>query len=120
MDALLAQGLSDAAYAEAVKDLNDELSQSTPLVGDLADDQKALVKSTLKALLDPYRAEDVKEAFALIEKAGGLDQLHMAFYQEGDLEDDKIWDMWRIEGPGLVCHFRGAPHVHAYINITAG
>jgi hypothetical protein len=28
-----------------------------------------------------------------------------------------MWDMWRIEGPSFVWHFRGAPHVHAYINI---
>jgi hypothetical protein len=41
----------------------------------------------------------------------------MAFYQEEDLESDKVWDIWRVEGPTLVCHFRGAPHVHAYINV---
>ena len=41
----------------------------------------------------------------------------MAFYQDGDLQSDKEWDIWRIEGPGMVWHFRGAPHVHAYINI---
>ncbi len=83
----------------------------------LSDDQKELVESTLKVLLAPYREEDVDEVMAILKQGGGLDMLHMAFYQEGDLEEDPMWDIWRIEGPSLVWHFRGAPHVHAYINI---
>jgi len=86
-------------------------------VDELADDQKELVESTLKVLLAPYRQEDVEEVMAILKSSGGLDQLHMAFYQEGDLESDQVWDIWRVEGPSLVWHFRGAPHVHAYINI---
>ena len=53
----------------------------------------------------------------IVKSNGGTDKLHMAFYQNGDLGNDKVWDMWRVEGPGFVWHFRGAPHVHAYINI---
>ena len=75
------------------------------------------MESTLKVLLAPYREEDVDEIMAILKQGGGLDRLSMAFYQEGDLEEDKMWDIWRIEGPSLVWHFRGAPHVHAYINI---
>ena len=86
-------------------------------VGELSDDQKKLVESTLKTLLAPYRPEDVDEVMAIIKSSGGIDKLHMAFYQNGDLKDDKVWDIWRVEGPSLVWHFRGAPHVHAYINI---
>lgn len=86
-------------------------------VDQLSDDQKELVEATLKVLLAPYRKEDVDEVMEILKNTGGLDQLHMAFYQEEDLNDDKIWDMWRVEGPSLVWHFRGAPHVHAYINI---
>ncbi len=86
-------------------------------VDELADDQKELFKSTLKSLFAPYRQEDVDEAIEIVKSNGGLDQMHMAFYQEEDLESDKVWDIWRVEGPSLVCHFRGAPHVHAYINV---
>jgi hypothetical protein len=86
-------------------------------IGELSADQRQLVQSTLTALLDPYRKEDVEEAMAIIGGPEGLEKLHMAFYQEGDLEDDKVWDIWRIEGPTMAWHFRGAPHVHAYINI---
>ncbi len=83
----------------------------------LSDDQKELVEATLKVLLAPYRSEDVDEVMSILKNNGGLEKLNMAFYQEEDLESDKVWDIWRIEGPALVWHFRGAPHVHAYINI---
>ena len=59
----------------------------------------------------------IEEATALLKKGGGLKKLRMAFYRGGDLKNDKVWDIWRIEGPTFVAHFRGAPHVHAYINI---
>ena len=87
-------------------------------VSELSSDQKQLVEATLKTLLAPYRTEDVDEVMAILKASGGLDKLHMAFYQQGDLKDDKVWDVWRVEGPSLVWHFRGAPHVHAYINIA--
>ena len=87
-------------------------------VGDLSQDQKQLVEETLKVLLAPYREEDVEEVMAILQASGGVDKLHMAFYQQGDLNGDQVWDMWRVEGPSFVWHFRGSPHVHAYINIS--
>ncbi len=86
-------------------------------VGQLSADQKQLVNKTLQVLLAPYRQEDVDEAMEIVKNSGGTDKLHMAFYQQGDLGNDKTWDIWRVEGPSFVWHFRGAPHVHAYINI---
>lgn len=86
-------------------------------VNKLSADQQELVESTLKVLLAPYREEDVDEVMEILKSSGGLGQLHMAYYQEEDLDDDQVWDIWRVEGPSLVWHFRGAPHVHAYINI---
>jgi hypothetical protein len=59
----------------------------------------------------------VDEAMEILKASGGLDKLHMAFYQQDDLQSDKVWDIWRVEGLSFVWHFRGAPHVHAYINI---
>ncbi|MDP6468069.1 MAG: DUF3500 domain-containing protein [Pirellulaceae bacterium] len=87
-------------------------------VGSLSPDQIELVESVLKTLLAPYREQDVKEVFRVLKATGGLDTLHMAFFQDNDLNDDKVWDIWRVEGPSFVWHFRGAPHVHAYINIA--
>lgn len=86
-------------------------------VSDLSDDQQQLVEESIRVLLDPYRKEDVDEVMAILKESGGAESLRMAFYKEGDLNEDKRWDNWRIEGPSFVWHFRGAPHVHAYINI---
>lgn len=85
----------------------------------LSADQQKLVEQTLKVLLAPYRTEDADEVLAILKATGGFEQLHLAFYQDGDLENDRLWDVWRVEGPSLVWHFRGAPHVHAYINVGA-
>ena len=87
-------------------------------VGELAGDQKDLVKNVLKIVLAPYRDEDIEEAMGIIKDGGGLDALHMAFYESNDIGNDQEWDVWRVEGPTFVCHFRGAPHVHAYLNIA--
>lgn len=87
-------------------------------VADMSSDQKELVQSALKTILSPYRDEDGAESMAIIDAGGGIDSLRFAFYQQGDLENDQVWDIWRIEGPNSVCHFRGAPHVHAYIHIA--
>ena len=86
-------------------------------VSELADDQKKLVREVLGTLLAPYREEDASEALSIIDRNGGVESLRFAFYKNGDLESDGIWDIWRIEGPSAVIHFRGAPHVHAYLHI---
>jgi hypothetical protein len=87
-------------------------------VGDLSSDQKDLVESVIKVILAPYREEDVEEAIAVLKAGGGLDKLHMAFYKTDDIGEDQVWDIWRLEGPTFVWHFRGAPHVHTYVNIA--
>ncbi len=86
-------------------------------VADMSSDQQQLVEETIKYLLSPFRAEDVGEAMAAMKSGGGFDSLRMSFYEQEDIDDDRIWDMWRIEGPTFVWHFRGSPHVHAFINI---
>jgi len=86
-------------------------------VADLKSEQKAEVEKTLGILLAPYRKEDVEEVMEILKESGGVDHLHMAFFQQEDIGGDKTWDIWRVEGPSFVWHFRGAPHVHAYINI---
>ncbi len=86
---------------------------------ELSSDQFGLFQDALRTILSPYREEDADEAFSLLEMGGGLGALRLAYFQQDDLEDDKIWDVWRIEGPSGVIHFRGAPHVHAYIHIAS-
>jgi len=31
-----------------------------------------------------------------------------------------VWDVWQLESPTMVWYFRGAPHVHVWVNIRAG
>jgi hypothetical protein len=87
-------------------------------VGELSKDQQGLVEDVIKVILAPYRQEDVEEALAVLKAEGGLEKLHAAFYQSGNLGNDQEWDIWRLEGPGFVWHFRGSPHVHTYVNIA--
>jgi len=111
--------LSSAAPKETEIRIQGEKGKFAGLaVSEMNKEQQALVKDCLKTLLSPYRKEDGDEALKLIDATGGIEQLRFAFYQQEDLGNDKIWDMWRIEGPSAVVHFRGAPHVHAYINIA--
>jgi hypothetical protein len=88
-------------------------------IAELAPDQKKLVQTVMKDLLAPYREDDVKEALSCLGAGGGLDKMHIAFYKDHDIGSDKIWDIWRLEGPTFVWHFRGAPHVHTYVNIAS-
>jgi hypothetical protein len=83
---------------------------------ELAADQKDLVRKVMADLLAPFRKADADEAMKLIEKAG-FDHLHMAFYKNMDIGQDGVWDVWQIEGPSMLWYFRGAPHVHTWVNV---
>jgi hypothetical protein len=88
-------------------------------VHELARDQKALVEDVMRSLLEPYRQSDIERVMAAVKVNGGLDKLHLSFYQDGDLPDkDGVWDRWKLEGPSFVWYFRGSPHVHTWINIA--
>jgi hypothetical protein len=75
-------------------------------------------------LLSPYRKEDADEVMELITANGGLDKIQLAFFQNdkdgknADIGKDGVWDVWRLEGPGFVWHFRGSPHVHTWVNVA--
>ena len=113
-----AKALLEKAPAEAAVQVQGDGGKFAGIkVGDLQAEQKAMVEKTLGVLLAPYRKEDIDEVMQVLKESGGVDQLHMAFYQQEDVGGDKTWDIWRVEGPSFVWHYRGAPHVHAYINI---
>jgi len=87
-------------------------------VADMSSDQKSLVQEVLKKLIDPYRQCDRDEVVACLKAQGGLDRCSLAFYREGDLGQDEVWDCWRLEGPAFVWYYRGAPHVHVWVNVA--
>jgi len=86
-------------------------------VSKLSDDQRQLVNQALTSILGVYREEDAAEAKEILNEVGGLQSLNLQFYANDDLKSDGVWDMWRIVGKRATIHFRGAPHVHAYIHI---
>jgi hypothetical protein len=85
---------------------------------ELSKDQQGLVRKVLDDLLAPFRKDDVTEAMKFVE-AGGFDNLHLSFYngEKMDIGNDGVWDVWQIEGPHMLWYFRGAPHVHTWVNI---
>ena len=86
-------------------------------VSEMNPDQRALVEDTLAALLLPFRQKDRQESMDLIRQNGGVGSLSMAFYQNHDIGGDGVWDVWQLESPTMVWHYRGAPHVHVWVNI---
>jgi len=87
-------------------------------VKEFAADQKAELQRILNILLEPFRTSDRDEVVRCLARQGGLDACYLAFYKEGDLGDDGVYDNWRLEGPAFVWYFRGRPHVHVWVNIA--
>ena len=113
--ALLGDGRKERAY-KTVKLTGKKEGLEGIRMSELSKDQRKEVRHVIKDILAPYREADVEEAMKLI-KANGFRNLHMAFYKNEDVGEDKVWDVWKIEGPSMVCYFRGDPHVHAWINV---
>lgn len=87
-------------------------------VGEMTSDQKAEMQKVLQLLIEPFRAEDRAEALAALNTQGGLDLCRLSFFKDEDIDDDGVWDNWRLEGPSFVWYFRGSPHVHVWVNIA--
>ncbi|HZZ70633.1 MAG TPA: DUF3500 domain-containing protein [Pirellulales bacterium] len=87
-------------------------------VTELSSDQKEQLQKTMQLMLDPYRKVEREDVLKCLKSQGGLDKCGLAFYSQGDLGDDGVWDNWRLEGPSFIWYFRGAPHVHLWINIA--
>ena len=64
----------------------------------------------------PYRSEEVDKSMSIRKSNGRLDELRMAFYQQEDLGNDKVWDIWRIEGPSFMFPAR---HTSTLTSISA-
>lgn len=87
-------------------------------ISEMTADQKAEMQKVLMLLVEPFRKTDQEEALECLRKQGGLDACHLSFYADADIDDDKVWDNWRLEGPSFVWYFRGDPHVHVWVNVA--
>ncbi len=88
----------------------------------------------VETVLATYEADARSDARSCLEENGGIDALSVCFYADkgfyadgsrfsesakpNDSQELPYWHVWRIEGPGCVIHFKGWPHVHAYIDIV--
>jgi hypothetical protein len=86
-------------------------------VSEMTRDQRELVDKVLADLLLPFRKKDADEAMKDIRKNGGVEALTMSFYKNLDIGNDGVWDVWQLESPTMIWYFRGAPHVHTWVNI---
>ena len=85
-------------------------------VGDMEDNQKVQVYGLLKDVLAPFRDKDALAAMGMVERSG-TDRLHLAYFRNGDIGDNGVWDIWQLEGPDMILFFRGSPHIHAWLHI---
>lgn len=84
---------------------------------EMSADQKDLVEKLMRAVLSPYRKEDTDEVMEIIKATGGMEKMHLAYYN--DKKDSPQWHFWRLEGPGFVWNFRTLPHVHTFVQISS-
>jgi Protein of unknown function (DUF3500) len=112
----------EALIAQAPQESEVQFRERAQISGlpaaELSSDQKAHLKSVVEALIEPYRMSSRDEVLRCLNAQGGLDACKIAFFQSGDLGNDKVWDIWRLEGPSFVWHFRGSPHVHVWVNVA--
>lgn len=87
-------------------------------VTDLSSDQREHLQKVMAMLVEPYRQSDRDEVTKCLTTQGGLDACHLAYFAQGDVGKDQVWDNWRLEGPSFVWHYRGAPHVHVWVNVA--
>ena len=77
-----------------------------------------MIQSLLKMLTGPFRAFDAEEVQECLREAGGADKLRLTYFKDGDIGNDGVWDIWKMEGPAFAWYFHGHPHVHTWVNIA--
>jgi hypothetical protein len=79
---------------------------------------RAHVRTLVDAMLSTYPRETVASSWNDIDANGGVDRMSVAFYADSTMADGGYPHNVRIEGPGAVFYFRGAPHVHAFVYVV--
>ena len=91
-------------------------------VAELAPASRKLAREVVAYMLETYADEDGAYAWECLERNGGVEALHVADYdvdfQGGRRAGDGPSQIFRLEGPAAVFHFRGEPHVHAFLNVA--
>jgi hypothetical protein len=114
--ALVARAEEDDARTIKLK--GEKLPTKGIAIADLDGQQKAMVRQLVEMMLRPFRACDIAEVLECLEVAGGVDKLRLTYAKEGDIGNDGVWDIWKVEGPAFSWYFRGSPHVHTWLNVA--
>jgi hypothetical protein len=101
-----------------IKLKGNDLPKTGLAIADLDSQQKAMVSQLIEKMLTPFRAFDAEEVRSCLDSNGGVDKLRLSFYKEGDIGNDGVWDIWKLEGPAFSWFFRGSPHVHTWLNVA--
>jgi hypothetical protein len=116
-----AQSLIAKAEPDVPKTIQLRGSQLPPTglaVADLDGQQKAMVRDLLEMMLRPFRACDAEEVRECLDANDGVNKMRLTFFKEGDIGNDGVWDIWKLEGPAFSWYFRGSPHVHTWLNVA--
>ncbi len=87
-------------------------------VAELDDERKQMVRRLITDMLSPFRGPDAAEVLACLDAAGGVDALRLTYYKDGDIGNDRTWDIWKVEGPAFAWYFHGSPHVHTWLHVA--
>jgi len=92
-------------------------------VADLAAPKRALARELVAGIVDTYADDDAAYAWDCLARNGGVDALRFADYDRDNggysrSAGDSPSQIFRLEGPAAVFHFRGEPHVHAFLNVA--
>ena len=87
-------------------------------VAELSSENKVFARDLVDLILSTYPSNDVAYAQECLTANGGLDGLFFSCYQHGEDGEIPEGQVFRLEGPGAVFHFRGYPHVHAFLSIA--
>ena len=80
-------------------------------------DRLAAVADLLARLLAHFRDVDRARVRRCLDACGGLRACSIQFALDGRMSAPQ-WDNWRLEGPAFIWHWRGFPHVHAWVHVA--
>jgi hypothetical protein len=87
-------------------------------VSELNEEGKTLARDLVELIISTYPLADVAYARECLLANGGTEALWLSYYQHGSDGNIPEAQVFRLEGPAAVFHFRGHPHVHAFLNIA--
>lgn len=87
-------------------------------VASFGEASRDLARALVDGILSTYPDDDAEYARECLEANGGVGGLLFSCYEEDALPRRDLYPVFRLEGPAAVFHFKGTPHVHAFVNVA--